>query len=195
MNVDTIIITQDEAMQKLAAYRGLNAKQRNNEDRRLEQLYKAVSKGARVINIVEAFRSTGLNNLGQPKLAIASAAWKRCFFAPRSLRFRGTHNFWRERATTPGAAHYEIQLPSDTFDGKQQTAKQLGVDVPHIPPGIRPKIALSNFHILFEVEKWEEYPVDPFLLRHISGYLYVVLAEWDLTPLEASLLSSMRSGN
>jgi len=66
--------------------------------------------------------------------------------------------------------------------------------VPHIPPPIRPQIHLRNFHILFEVEKWNEYPVDPYLLRRIEGHLFVVVAEWELTALEAALLGSM-TGN
>lgn len=41
----------------------------------------------------------------------------------------------------------------------------------------------------------EEMPVDPFLLKHIMGDTYAVIAEWELTELEASLLGSMRSGN
>lgn len=64
--------------------------------------------------------------------------------------------------------------------------------VPHIPPSIRPEFALSNYHILFEVKEWAVYPVDPFLLRRISGMLFVVEAEWELTELEVMLLSSMQ---
>lgn len=32
-------------------------------------------------------------------------------------------------------------------------------------------------------------PVDPFLLKHLGGTLYVVLAQWDLTPLEQAVLA------
>lgn len=32
-------------------------------------------------------------------------------------------------------------------------------------------------------------PTDPFLLRHLGGTLYVVLAQWDLTPLEKAVLA------
>ena len=30
--------------------------------------------------------------------------------------------------------------------------------------------------------------VDPILLRHIAGHMYAVLAQWDLTPLERSVI-------
>jgi hypothetical protein len=66
--------------------------------------------------------------------------------------------------------------------------------VPHIPPACRPKFGLHNYHILFEVQEWKAYPVDPFLMRRVMGNLFVVEAEWDLTPLEVELLSSMSGG-
>ena len=68
---------------------------------------------------------------------------------------------------------------------------QLRTHVPHVPPDVRPRFKLSNYHILFEVKAWEEYNVDPFLLRRIAGHLYVVEAEWELTELEASLLKAL----
>lgn len=58
--------------------------------------------------------------------------------------------------------------------------------------GQRPSM-LSRYHILFEVERWQRYPVDPFLLRHIAGPFYTVEAEWELSALEASLLSALAS--
>jgi hypothetical protein len=189
MNVNTITIEKDEALSKLAEYRKLNRRQIQPEDTRLRQLYQAVSKGARVINIFEAFKATGVNELGQPKLAIARADWPIVHFDPWGPCFSLKRRWGRHNART-------IAIPQDSFP-EQALAdrRELKSAVPHIPPGIRPKIALSNFHILFEVEKWETYPVDPFLMRHISGGLYIVVAEWELTELEASLLGSMRTGN
>lgn len=84
--------------------------------------------------------------------------------------------------------------PAQTFDDRRLTRERIKSRVPHIPANIRPKIHLRNFHILLEVENWETYPVDPFLLRRIEGHLFVVVAEWELTALEAMLLSQM-SGN
>jgi hypothetical protein len=43
--------------------------------------------------------------------------------------------------------------------------------------------------------EWEAYPVDPLLMRRISGMLFVIEAEWELYLLEALLLASMVQGN
>lgn len=210
MNVNTIEISKDEALMKLTQYKALNAKQKTFEDRRLQSLYQAVSKGnSRVINVTEAFRQTGLNDKGEPRLAIARADWKTVYFYPeRTFRWtqegnRRTYNSW-QRVTgagsftdmpqfQEGAYSKTIALPGETFPNGLVT-KNLRSSVPHIPPNIRPQIALSNFHILFEVENWKTYPVDPYLLRRIEGNLFVVVAEWELTDLEAMLLGSM-TGN
>lgn len=66
--------------------------------------------------------------------------------------------------------------------------------VPLIPPNLRPKDSLENYHILWDVQgSWfNEPPKDPFLLKHIDGDLFAVIAEWDLTDLEISVLKSLR---
>ena len=46
-----------------------------------------------------------------------------------------------------------------------------------------------DWHILWEVEKWANQQhnvtpdIDPYLLKHVTGSLYAVIAEWDLTNL------------
>ncbi|MEW6129605.1 MAG: hypothetical protein AB1757_21370 [Acidobacteriota bacterium] len=211
MNVNTILITREEAERKLDQYKSITAKKRVAEDDKLQSLYAAVSKGARVLNLAQAFKQTGLNEQQQPRLAIARADWKTVFcfrnpytrnhsHSPHTVGFTDS-NRWNMYASARN-----ILLPANTFAFRMRQAtygSTYDVDwsilrsaVPHIPPACRPKNGLHNYHILFEVEKWEkEYPVDPFLMRQISGMLFVIEAEWELTPLEASLLSSMTQGN
>lgn len=192
MNVNTIIVSREFAEQKLQQYRSLVKRKRVAEDDKLQSLYASVAKGARVLNLAEAFKQTGLNELQQPKLAIARADWKTVFCRTWSMpgpnygiKFTD-HNKWNDFVR-------DIKIPLN-LDAAQLFKRGLASPVPHIPPDVRPRFSLQNYHILFEVEKWEEYPVDPFLLRRISGYLFVVEAEWELTKLEASLLSSMTQG-
>lgn len=202
MNVPLIEITKNEALTKLKDYKFLNKSQKTREDERLESLYKAVSKGARVVNVSAAFQYSGLNEKGQPRLAIARADWRTVFFHPRKTLTNG--DGWLSPSwNVDGAGVFSdsdrfnerayskiVSLPRNTFSDKLAT-RVIGSRVPHIPPKIRPKFHLRNFYILFEVENWNEYPVDPYLLRRIEGNLFVVIAEWELTKLEASLLSQM----
>ncbi len=195
MNVPIIEVSKKEALLKIEDYKVLNQSQKTREDERLISLYKAVSNGARVINVANAFKITGLNDKGQPKLAIARADHKAIWFHPRKTfyAFAGTGGggFSPERWWKAQNTQMNYALPANTFDNEKLTRNSLKSRVPHIPPRLRPTIHLRNFHILFEVENWEEYPVDPFLMRRIEGHLFVVVAEWELTELEASLLSSM----
>lgn len=201
MNVPLIEVSQKEALTKLEDFKYLNTRQRTREDERLQVLYKAVSKGARVINIKNAFSFAGLNEKGQPKLAIARADWKRVYFHPKREMIVG--DTWLDNRFATGAGAFTdtprfneraysktISVPRHTFSD-DLAGKLIHSRVPYIPPQIRPSIDLRNFHILFEVDNWDEYPVDPYLLRRIDNYLFVVIAEWELTPLEASLLGSM----
>ena len=202
MNVQTLIVSPQEAKQKLDQYKRLLNSQRQAEDDQLEALYAAVKKGARVLNVGEAFKQTGLNEMGQPKLAIARADWRTVNFFPRRKLGRfawetceGGGGFSNREQWNPSARQLNLAVPKLTFAEDALTHNRLTSPVPHIPPSVRPRFKLSNYHILFEVERWDVYPVDPFLLRRIAGHMYIVEAEWDLTPLEAQLLSTLRAGH
>ena len=198
MNVSTLRIPEEVAQAKLDAYKNLQAKQRTEEDLALERMYKRIAAGALVLDLGAAFAETGLNDLGQPLLAVARADWRTVHFHPRAS--------WRSNwDTTTGAGGFSqapdwnaqaklknILVPRGTFDNAALAHRKLKSPVPHIPPDIRPKSALSNFHILFEVDSWTAYPVDPFLLRRIDGMMFVIEAEWELSPLEAKILAGLR---
>ncbi len=197
MNVSTYTIEPEVAYKKLEVYQNIPESKRSDDDNAMIQIYKQAIKGKRIVNVLEAFKQTALNELGQPKLALARATWRTVFFQPETrwsnnaLVSMGGGRFMSERSIYAHHTYKRVILPQDTW-GAALTTKNLSSAVPHIPPDLRPKTGVTNLFILFEVEKWDEYPVDPFLLRHIKGYLYLVLAEWDLTDLEASLLGMMQ---
>jgi hypothetical protein len=194
MNVNTIVIPPEMAKAKLDEYRSVVASKRTEEDAVLQSLYKSVVKGARVIDIAEAFKATGLNEYGQPKLAIARADASVVYFADHTWSLRDP-TFSIDPDFNVRKTRHHVILPPTTFDPSTVTHKRLRSAVPHIPPGVRPASKSESYHVLFEVQNWSTYPVDPFLLRRITGYIYVVEAEWELTPLEASLLASIQKGN
>jgi hypothetical protein len=195
MNVNTFEISRSEAAIKVKEYHLLKKSQRREEDDVLETLYRACLRGTtKILELNHAFRQTGLNEQGEPRLAIARADWTRVYFHRTAWHSKNLEDFY---AFTPDEwfnsrkMRENVYLPRDVFRYSQLTSKGIYSAVPHIPPRLRPRFALSNYHILFEVEKWNQYPVDPFLLRRVPGTtLYVVHAEWELTELEASLLSA-----
>lgn len=188
MNVDTILVSQDEAQTKLQMYRDAVNKRRTDEDELLEFLYASVAKGARVINVHEAVKLAGLNEKNEPRMAIARADWDRVYFDSDYSQggvYRKTRNYTHVLAN-------RIAFPRNTFPS-DITRRGLETIVPHIPIAIRPSRGLSLRYVLFEVQEWHTYNRDPYLLRRIAGNLFVVEAEWELTPLEASLLAQLHA--
>jgi hypothetical protein len=197
MNVTTLTITAAQARERLGAYQRLDDRQRTLVDENLIRVYRRIARGEvqRVLNVDRAFQQTGLNEEGQPKLAMTRADWDVCYFHPRHRAGSGWADggglFTEVRRIAPQLRTNLVQLPAGTFNDAALTRHLLRTPVPHIPPQLRPTIALTHYHILFEVQSWAEYPVDPFLLRHIHGALYTVEAEWELSPLEAELLAAL----
>lgn len=204
MNVDTVTIPRETAARKVADIKALTKSQRTEEDDALLSLYTSIAKhNARVITLGAAFRQTGLNELGQPKLAIARGDWGHVIFSQHGesrTEWNPKYRAWYRsgkfsEAGLPTTRASAVRLRPNVFP-EFELPKLLRTTVPHVPADVRPKFHLRNYHILFEVDKWtEEMPVDPFLLKHVMGDTYAVLAEWELTDLEASILGGMRMGN
>lgn len=90
---------------------------------------------------------------------------------------------------------WKMNLPSGyTFSRSGDAVSYSGVaTVPGMPPEIR-EIARKEHLVLWQAE-WRKIgsqvqrpPRDPALLERLNGNMYVVLAAWDLTALEASAL-------
>jgi hypothetical protein len=196
MNVDTITIPKETAITKVGELKSLKRSQLTEEDEKLLSLYTSISKhNARVISLRAAFRQAGLNDLNQPSVAVAQGDWKTVFFRPLGWTNSTGGEFWhRNLSWRRQNAAGVINIQSGTFQAPLAT-NALSTQVPYVPASVRPKYHLRNYHILFEVDAWtvEAMSIDPFLLKHINGDLYAVVAEWDLTPLEAMLVGSMRT--
>jgi len=187
-DVSTIVVPQEVAEQKLNEYKVVLKTQRRAEDVEMRRMYKAAAKGKPIIDVLQAWKSTGLKD-GYPRLALARADWTECHFTRSRRNFASMRQDWRKHAKE----NY-IGIPEDAWDWNLVNTRDAFVPVPFMPPSTRPKgpLKLANYHILFEVEKWTQYPADPFLLRHITGWLFVVEAEWQLTELERALLAGLR---
>lgn len=179
MDVNTITIDKEEALEKLQEYRNIAKSKRREEDVDFRRMFRAAAKGYPLIDVSMAFQQTGLNEKNQPRLAMARADWENC-------------HFWRYDKRFCYSARYKtnsFRIPEKAWDWNKAQSN-LVTPVPFIPPKLRPDGNISNYWILFEVQDWKSYPADPFLLQQVSGWLYSVIGEWELTDLERSLLSN-----
>jgi len=153
----------------------------------LKNAYRELLRGRQVIDLIETMRQAGVDSLGRPRLAIIRADARLCWFSTAQLRGKRSRYVptFTMRSTWRPTMSESVQLPVGTFEGLTQ--KTLRAVVPTIPPSLLPAGDLARYHILWEAE-WETVPVDPMLLRYLGKNLYVVLAAWNLTPLERAVL-------
>jgi len=207
-------MAQEEAKEQLKALKQLFKENRLTKDDKiyqdLKRVYGHMTHGGKVIDIYKAFKDTGLNEKGNPKIAIAPANSKKCYLTKDtdgSAVFSGKFERWQSRE----ARKYlkEIQVPAETFnwinrqggkpryrsDIKDQYVSTLA---PIIPPQIlieKVKFNLKNYHILWEVEAWKpEPPRDPILLKQITTNLFGILATWDLSDIERAIIKAHITG-
>lgn len=171
----------------------------------LKKTYYHLSEGRKVLDIYEVFKQSGVNENGEPKLAIAPANATSILL--EKLPF-GSATF-TEHARWSKASKSDVKLPTGTFptwkEEKNGVVKSWGegsertnveAKVPVVPAHILPEGDLSNYYILFEVQEWFEPQKaafrkgDPYLLKRINENAFAVLAEWDVTDVEAAVLRS-----
>lgn len=204
-----------QAREKVAEYLRSVRERHNAEDEAILRGYRALAKGHTVIDLPKCIRLGGEFDTGLPRLAIATASHQFVWVRrgsnwdanSRQSVSTGSVSFWpgNERDIAHNRRKDIYRCPRGTLSvgvpvpsgpqGRQWDGPWGGnyrAMVPHVPPALRPKASLDNYAILFEVENWAldpSAPRDPALLKHIGGDLYAVLATWDLTPLEQSVLN------
>ncbi len=200
MNVPTIEMTPEDAQRKLDAYRTQLRRRADDEYEAAAAGYEALSEGKPLLNLADAINSAGLGDDGRPRLAIARADRKQI---EARTGWRATRGHICYDATAPNFStwHYSgslmINVRWNTPDIKIKDGYAL---VPMVPADVRPSGQLRDYFILWEVEAWSDSrigakpDIDPYLLRHLRGDLYIVEAEWDLTDLERAVMSGRREG-
>lgn len=169
------------------------------EDRALMESYHAMAQGQRLVNVASVMHAAGRDKKHLPKLALAGAHWKECWIRwSHRDRFEFSGGRWGADLRGTKYLNGATGFPLHTFGAELQNQAwrksngfpELPVKsiVPSIPSYLRPSGDLSEYHLLFE-PVWEAaLPIDPILLKHVHGYMYAVLAQWDLTDIERSVL-------
>lgn len=211
MNIEKIQMPKEKAKIEWKAYNDLIKKK---HDKYLEDMKKCMyqlSQGKELIDINKVMEKAGVTKNYEPKLAIARADWKQVFFTKKDSGrgfFSMSNKDWYSKNDG------DVDLPPETFvqwlrgkkdinlkdgtvgqmdDSAEWTIPQskIKTKVPIIPVGLMPEGDLSNYYILWEVDKWEELPKkdDPLLLKRITENLFVILSAWEVTELEQSIIS------
>lgn len=179
MNVQPMAMDKEAALVALKEYRAHRSVY-DARDKEIERIYYAISRGRKVISVTEALRAAGFDERNRPKLAISRADDLECFcsVSDRNVTFSPRRNRHSQRS-------FDIKWPEAKYISGNYGIKAA---VPRIPPKHRPATeALDKYHILWEAD-WVEYPRDPYLLKRIGKDAWVVLAAWDLTDVEISVL-------
>jgi hypothetical protein len=189
--MDTVAIDLDRSEAKRLYHEYLTHRHFETPvDVEIRRAYREIAKGGVVIKALESIVNAGLGADQLPKLAIIRADMQHC-----NMRVDGT---WVRMAANEGRLGWgrrmgppAFQWPVEAFPGIKTVWKNHRAIVPMIPAKLRPKSALSNYHILFEAEWSEIVPKDPLLLRHLGkGDLWLVVAAWDLTEVERVALQA-----
>lgn len=190
-DIPVIKMNKNQARRAYLEYRESVRHNPKADDVMLKQAYRQLSLGRRILNIYDVMRFAGVDDKGLPRLAIGQASARTVGLGMGYTQRRG------ERVGVFGAdgncdAHLCLQnvvLPLNTFPTWPPSYRGPEAIVPRIPPRFRPaRGKLGDYHILWDADWTLAPPLDPVLLRRITGLLFAVVATWDLTELERSVL-------
>lgn len=190
MNVPTLKMDKHEARRLYQQYR--SAPRKTREDRQIQRNYHALSKGKTLIDVRAAIEFAGTDEKGWPKLAIVRADATRCTYWKT-----GDEAQYAMRGADRSDLNTFLRFPIPSFpQPRTKNWSALEAIVPLIPAHLRPEpTKLWTHFILWEAEWREVIPVDPMLLKHRHGFIYEVIAAWDLTDLERAVMAQTRLRN
>lgn len=170
------------------------------EDEALHSAYSALGRGKKVINLNTVMRNAGLTkNTRLPRLAIcrADAARAELSVSRETTQFlsriNGFVKYGDKNAQIPGNI-FGTELTDFSWrktSGLPSVSNVVAM-APQVPPRFRPEPEkVSELYLLWEA-KWELRPPDPdpFLIKPLGGGFFVIVAQWDMTPLEQSILET-----
>jgi hypothetical protein len=184
LDVQKLSMEKEQARDLYRAYQE-NRGQMTNDDRAIAAIYKRIAQGKLVIRALASITAAGLGADGLPKLAIMRADLPKVQCSSRSdeVIFSGMNRQGRISSYAK-TRQFTVPMPGATWNTGDKVA-----DVPLIPVHLRPNKAIEKYHVLWEAD-WNQYPVDPYLLRQFGKDAWLVVAAWDLTAVERAVMSS-----
>lgn len=203
MQVEKLALPKEKAQKEWDSYKQELQKSKTQFNKDMLSLYAHMKHGGKVLDLWESMKLAGLNNDGDPKLAITNANSSK-------VRFIKAYTWQNNVPVSDGGTFYpiglpwrlrekrQIRIPREFFPEWQKDAQghivrqEVETITPIIPARIMNALRshkLEKYHILWEVEKWKRVPPrDPILLRKITPNMYLILATWDLSPLERAVI-------
>ncbi len=187
--VSFLTMDPDAAAAKVEAFRADTHDDTAALYTQVADVYAALADGRDVVNVDEAIQRAPVDHKGRPLRAIARADRRQV-----RMRWNWEQVEFDTSARFNGRIAETVQM--DRSDSNWKTGYSL---VPMVPADVRPATGqLREWHILFEVDQWHDSPVidvptDPLLLKRIYGPFFEVLAVWDLTEVERSVLAHFRA--
>lgn len=176
---------------------GIEPRLRTEEEEGLLRVARATKKNLPLINIAKAIQVGGANPERMPRLAVAPYLG--------SLERRRVQAYVDEDGRVEFTCeisvdlynHWQLNLPPQTLprlEGLARVGNQIGIGpalfrehvIPLVPPPLRRRQE-EGVVLLFEATNWQKpiaYAGDPYLLKHIAGFVYAVLGTWDLSERE-----------
>ncbi|MBN1837890.1 MAG: hypothetical protein JW820_18680 [Spirochaetales bacterium] len=192
MDITTITMPAEEAQAKLEAYQRALRRRADQEYEAIAAGYEALAAGTPLINLTEAMRAGGFDEQARPRLAIARADRRQVEFSWRWNSSRGVFDTRRTNHFSPSLA-LEIDFPDRPERPRYPRGYAL---VPLVPADLGiPVLDMRRLFVLWEVEQWSDRSLlavpdrDPYLLEHLGGDLYAVVAGWELTELERAVMA------
>lgn len=200
--IDVITQSRFAATEKWREYVSAEKIYRKPEFRDLKKVYAQLKDGKKVIDIFKVIQKGGVHSNHHPKMAIAKVGIANIYctlYPSGKVKFVNRQSRWSTDA--PDSEKKEdVCLPEGclpVFDRKIIPLQngwlpdrfELKAPVPIVPPEHLPKKLTNDYYILWEVDEWKQLPpTDPWLLRRITKNMFVVLAGWDLTEIEKSVM-------
>ena len=185
-------VTLDRAEAR-ALYRKYKAHQHWSKpiDCEVQRVYQLLAQGRVVIRALDSIREAWLGDDRLPKLAIVRADAEKCYLTAERDAAVFTDSRWSRRSNQHHSHRLTVPWPGFALPVDWKTYEAV---TPLVPIHLRPKRGIENYAILFEAVWSKAVPVDPMLLRRVGkSDLWVVVAAWELTPVEQAVLAGRLS--
>ncbi len=168
--------------------------------RDLMAVYGHLKHGGKIVDIYKAFHKAGLDEDGHPKLGISSFDSKWCYLYKKKNGGAIFSNENKDSWTVYAVKGIgDTQLPADTYEWGEKFSEgtRFKCVAPVVPFRVisiaSVKLTPQHYHVIFEPEVWSKSkvptpPGDPILGKMLTPNIFGVIATWDLTELERSII-------